>query len=169
MERVDCGQPFGVIVDYAHSPDALEHLIRSAREIQEAPMSDRSNPSDRSDTGSRHRVIVVFGCGGNRDKEKRPIMGKVATELADFVILTSDNPRDENPIDIINDIKAGITKDNYELAADRYTAIGRALSLATNGDIVLIAGKGHEDYQIVGSERKHFDDEETVKSLLGAQ
>jgi UDP-N-acetylmuramoyl-L-alanyl-D-glutamate--2,6-diaminopimelate ligase len=162
MKRVENPQGLSVFIDYAHSPDALEHLIRAAREIQEAPVSG-------SDTGSRHRVIVVFGCGGNRDKEKRPIMGRVATELADYVILTSDNPRDEDPIAIIDDIKTGIKKDTYEVEPDRYRAIGRALSLATNADIVLIAGKGHEDYQIVGRERRHFDDEETVTALLGAQ
>jgi UDP-N-acetylmuramoyl-L-alanyl-D-glutamate--2,6-diaminopimelate ligase len=148
LQRVDTGAGLSVFVDYAHSPDALASLIRTARPL------------------TQKRVIVVFGCGGNRDKGKRPIMGKIATDLADLAIITSDNPRDEEPEAIVADVVAGIQKSNYETVVDRYEAIKRALRLAVRGDIVLIAGKGHEDYQIIGKERRHFDDAETVQAIL---
>lgn len=148
LEPVENNKGFAVFIDYAHSPDALKHLINSAREF------------------SKKRILVLFGCGGNRDQAKRPIMGRIATELADHVIITSDNPRDEAPDKIIEDIKIGINKSNYEIIPDRYTGIKRILFLAKTGDTVLIAGKGHEDYQIIGDERRHFDDRQIAKKIL---
>ncbi|MEO0114898.1 MAG: UDP-N-acetylmuramoyl-L-alanyl-D-glutamate--2,6-diaminopimelate ligase [candidate division WOR-3 bacterium] len=148
LERVENDKGLLVFVDYAHSPDALKNLLMTARAF------------------TKKRVLILFGCGGNRDKTKRPIMGRIATELADFVVLTSDNPRDEDPQKIIEDIKTGITKSNFEVVPDRYRAIKRILTLAQMGDIVLIAGKGHEDYQIIGNEKRHFDDKQVVKQIL---
>jgi UDP-N-acetylmuramoyl-L-alanyl-D-glutamate--2,6-diaminopimelate ligase len=148
MERIDNSRGLSVFVDYAHSPDALERLISAARAL---------NP---------RQVLVVFGCGGNRDKTKRPVMGRIATLGADKVIITSDNPRDEDPERIIAEIKAGAQRENFETIPNRYAAIKRALFLASKGDIVLIAGKGHEDYQIIGRETLHFDDRETVRAVL---
>jgi UDP-N-acetylmuramoyl-L-alanyl-D-glutamate--2,6-diaminopimelate ligase len=148
-ETVNEGQPFAVIVDYAHTPDALERILRSAREIT---------------TGS---LIAVFGCGGDRDRGKRPIMGGIASREADFAIVTSDNPRTEDPEAIIADILEGIEKrGSYEVLPDREEAIRRALEAARPGDTVVIAGKGHEDYQIIGTERRHFDDSETARRIL---
>lgn len=148
-EIVDEGQPFTVIVDYAHTPDALERVLTSAREIT---------------TG---RVISVFGCGGDRDKGKRPMMGGISSRIADISVVTSDNPRTEDPNAIIKDIIEGIAPDStYEIHADREEAIERALSLARPDDTVVIAGKGHEDYQIIGTERRHFDDAETVRRIV---
>uniref|UniRef100_A0A7C6A8W9 Mur ligase C-terminal domain-containing protein n=1 Tax=candidate division WOR-3 bacterium TaxID=2052148 RepID=A0A7C6A8W9_UNCW3 len=115
---------------------------------------------------SPKRVMVLFGCGGNRDKTKRPIMGRIATELADYVVITSDNPRDEDPLEIIEEIKSGINKTNFTIIPDRYTAIKHILTFAKTGDTVLVAGKGHEDYQIIGAKRQHFDDKEIVKRIL---
>jgi len=149
LERVENKARLSVFVDYAHSPDALEKLIGTARRL------------------TANKVLVVFGCGGNRDKAKRPLMGRIASELADRVVVTSDNPRDEDPQQIIEDIKAGIQRANFEVEPNRYAAIKRTLTLASSHDIVLIAGKGHEDYQIVGQERRHFDDRETVLAVLG--
>jgi UDP-N-acetylmuramoyl-L-alanyl-D-glutamate--2,6-diaminopimelate ligase len=155
LERIDNKPGLTVYVDYAHSPDALANLIAAARTLLAAKAD------------SEHKVIVVFGCGGNRDKGKRPKMGKIATEMADRVIITSDNPRDEDPDAIIDEIVAGAVRENFEVQANRYDAIKRALFIASKGDIVLIAGKGHEDYQIIGKERRHFDDRETVRAVLG--
>jgi UDP-N-acetylmuramoyl-L-alanyl-D-glutamate--2,6-diaminopimelate ligase len=160
MERVVAcrSQDFSVFVDYAHSPDALGNSLRAVRAL------------------TQKRVIVVFGCGGNRDKGKRPLMGRIARELADVVVITSDNPRDEEPQAIIDEILQG-TVDSPSRSAvpgepivvpDRRQAIARALELARDGDIVLIAGKGHEDYQIVGKERLHFDDREVAREMLCA-
>jgi len=148
-ELLDEGQPFTVIVDYAHTPDALERILMSVREI------------------TRGRVISVFGCGGDRDRGKRPQMGDISTRIADWSVITSDNPRSENPMDIIEDILDGIgAKDNFEVEPDREAAIKRALEAARPGDTVVIAGKGHEDYQIIGKERIHFDDAETARRIL---
>jgi UDP-N-acetylmuramoyl-L-alanyl-D-glutamate--2,6-diaminopimelate ligase len=155
LERIDNKAGLTVFVDYAHSPDALANLIAAARTLLAA----------KGDT--EHKVIVVFGCGGNRDKGKRPKMGRIASDMADRVIITSDNPRDEDPDTIIEEIVAGVMKENYEVQPNRYDAIKRALFIASKGDIVLIAGKGHEDYQIIGKERRHFDDRETVRAVLG--
>ena len=147
VEKVDMGQPFEVIIDYAHTPDALENLLTGV------------------DTSGKK--ILVFGCGGDRDKTKRPIMGQVAVKYADNIIVTSDNPRTEDPGRIIADIQKGITgKANYSVTEKRDEAIGQALAMALAGDLVIIAGKGHEDYQIVGNTRHYFSDPRVVKTAL---
>lgn len=143
------------IVDYAHTPDALEKALMTLREISSIEIQ-------------KSKLICVFGCGGNRDAFKRPIMGKIASELSDSVILTSDNPRNENPVDILNEIYSGIDekkKINIKIVENRLEAIKTAFGLSEENDIILIAGKGHEDYQIIGSEKFHFDDKEVLKSL----
>lgn len=137
-----------VIVDYAHTPDALERVLNTARSL------------------CRGRLSVVFGCGGDRDKTKRPIMGGIAERLADKAWLTSDNPRTENPSDIIDDVRAGMSTDKFEVVEDRSSAIAQACAALKDGDWLVIAGKGHEDYQIVGKTKHHFDDrEEAVKAM----
>jgi UDP-N-acetylmuramoyl-L-alanyl-D-glutamate--2,6-diaminopimelate ligase len=148
FESVDAGQPFAVLVDYAHKPDALEKVLRAARGLT---------------TG---RLICVFGCGGDRDRGKRPMMGKIATALSDLTIVTSDNPRTEDPDAIIAEIVAGIPGGAYEVLQDRRQAIHRAVSVARPGDVVLIAGKGDEDYQIIGTVKTHFDDREVAREAL---
>ena len=156
FERVDAGQPFEVIVDYAHTEDALQNVLRLARSICEG------------------RIILVFGCGGDRDKTKRPKMGGVAATLADFPIVTSDNPRTEDPERILADIEPGLVERgkvkgrDFESILDRAQAIRRGIEMARPGDLVLIAGKGHEDYQILGTERIHFDDREVAREVLEA-
>ncbi|CAG5083704.1 UDP-N-acetylmuramoyl-L-alanyl-D-glutamate--2, 6-diaminopimelate ligase [Thermobacillus xylanilyticus] len=145
VEAVDAGQPFAVIVDYAHTPDGLENVLKAVKEIAE------------------RRLILVFGCGGDRDRGKRPIMGSIGARYADHVILTSDNPRTENPEAILDDIEAGLREDGvsaerYERIADRRAAIEKAVEMASPGDVVLIAGKGHETYQIIGDRKIDFDD-----------
>ncbi|MFM2303174.1 MAG: hypothetical protein RLZZ135_581 [Cyanobacteriota bacterium] len=154
MERVQISpqQDITTIVDYAHTPDSLESLLTAARPFI---------------TG---KVICVFGCGGDRDRTKRPQMGKIAAELADLVIVTSDNPRTEDPAGIIKDVMAGISRTaGVEVIADRAAAIARAIEIARSGDGVLIAGKGHEDYQILGTEKIHFDDREQARTALSAK
>jgi len=148
FERIDEGQRFLCIIDYAHTEDALKKLIQQARY-----MTDR-------------RVITVFGCGGDRDRTKRPLMGKVATELSDFVIITSDNPRTEEPMEIIQEIIQGIRKNNYTIQPDRAEAIREAISMAKEGDTVLIAGKGHEDYQEIKGMRYPFSDRKIVREAI---
>jgi UDP-N-acetylmuramoyl-L-alanyl-D-glutamate--2,6-diaminopimelate ligase len=151
-ESIDEGQDYSVIVDYAHTPDALENILASVREI------------------TKGRLISVFGCGGDRDKGKRPEMGEISARLADYTIITSDNPRTENPDDIITDILQGIGHDvKFTAVADREDAIARAISLAQPDDTIVIAGKGHEDYQIIGTEKRHFDDSEIVRSQIRAK
>lgn len=142
-----------VIVDYAHTPDGLENILTSAREI------------------ANNKVITVFGCGGDRDKTKRPLMGQIAGHYSDYCIITSDNPRSENPMEIIKDIESGMKKTScyYEKISDRKTAIDAAIRFADKGDIVIIAGKGHENYQIIGEDVFHFDDVEVAKALLKKQ
>jgi UDP-N-acetylmuramoyl-L-alanyl-D-glutamate--2,6-diaminopimelate ligase len=151
LEPVDVGQPFKVYVDFAHTPDALRRVLSTVRE---------------STTG---RVIVVFGCGGDRDRGKRPLMGDAAVQLADVAIVTSDNPRGESPQAIIDEILHGMGSAPRTMEPDRKEAIRLALADAKPGDSVVVAGKGHEDYQIVGTERRHFDDRETVRELLREQ
>jgi len=148
LERINCRRDFSVFVDYAHTEDALTNAIGALRQI------------------SSKKIIVVFGCGGERDKTKRPKMGRAASELADYVIITSDNPRSENPQKIIEGIRKGIRKNNYCIISDRKDAIGRSLSMAGAGDIVLIAGKGHENCQILKDKTIHFDDREAVEECL---
>jgi UDP-N-acetylmuramoyl-L-alanyl-D-glutamate--2,6-diaminopimelate ligase len=150
FERVDAGQPFLVVVDYAHTDDALRNLIRAARELTSA------------------RVITLFGCGGDRDRTKRPLMGMAAAELSDFVVLTSDNPRSEDPLGIMNDAMVGLRRfDTAHVAEpDRAKAIRVAIEQARPGDAVLLAGKGHETYQILKDKTIHFDDRETARAVL---
>lgn len=155
FEAVDAGQPFHIAVDYAHTPDALRAALAAARQV--------------ADDG---RVIVVFGCGGDRDVEKRGDMGRVAAEAADLVIVTSDNPRSEDPRAIIDDILGGIdavpgTPGGPIVEPDRQTAIGAAVGAADAGDLVLIAGKGHETYQIIGDRTIEFDDRQAALVALG--
>jgi UDP-N-acetylmuramoyl-L-alanyl-D-glutamate--2,6-diaminopimelate ligase len=148
FEPVDVGQDFAVVVDYAHTPDGLRVALSSAR---------------------RGRVIVVFGCGGDRDREKRPEMGEVAATLADIAVVTSDNPRSEEPLSIINAILDGVPsdyRDRVQTEPDRARAIAVALGAARTGDVVLIAGKGHETTQIVGDQALAFDDRAVAASLL---
>ena len=157
FEAVPTGERgFSVIVDYAHTPDGLENLLRSAREL---------NPT---------RLLVVFGCGGDRDRTKRPIMGRMAATQAEVAIVTSDNPRTEDPDAIIAEIRTGMdpatdpaVTAEIHIEPDRRKAIALAISQARPGDIVLIAGKGHEDYQIIGTTKHHFDDREVAKEALG--
>ncbi len=150
FERVDEGQPFTVVVDYAHTDDALANVIRAAREL------------------SPKRIITVFGCGGDRDRTKRPLMGAAAAELSDFVVLTSDNPRSEDPLAIMNDAMVGLQRFDvpYISEPDRTKAILLALKEAGQGDFVLVAGKGHETYQILKDRTIDFDDREVVRKIL---
>ncbi len=148
MEMVDEGQPFTVLVDYAHTPDALKKLLETVRGF------------------SAKRVITLFGCGGNRDREKRALMGGIATELSDFVFITSDNPRYEEPERIIEDILGGVSSDNYEVVVDRAEAIKRAVSICEEDDVLVVAGKGHEDYQEIKGKRIPFDDREQIRRAL---
>ena len=150
FERIDCGQPFLVVVDYAHTDDALRNAIHVAREL------------------TSDRVITLFGCGGDRDRAKRPLMGMAASELSDYVVLTSDNPRSEDPLAIMNDALVGVRRYDTRMAAepDRAKAIRLAIAEAKPGDVVLIAGKGHEKYQVLKNEIIHFDDRETAREVL---
>lgn len=151
FERVDEGQDFTVVVDYAHTPDGLENVLVTAREI------------------TSNRLITVFGCGGDRDRSKRPLMGEVAARHSDLVIITSDNPRSEDPLKIISEIEPGVQKAgraNYYVQPFRYRAIEAGIALACPGDVVLIAGKGHEDYQIIGDKVLSFDDRLVARQIL---
>jgi UDP-N-acetylmuramoyl-L-alanyl-D-glutamate--2,6-diaminopimelate ligase len=171
LEKVPNRLDLTILVDYAHSPDALEKVLGAVRPL------------------TRGKLITVFGCGGDRDRGKRPLMGEIAGRLSDFVVLTSDNPRTENPLAILDEVEAGIrrtsmsklsaaglgsgvsqtqklepkTESGYYVEADRRAAIGIAIHVARPGDLVLIAGKGHEDYQILGTNKVHFDDREVAR------
>jgi UDP-N-acetylmuramoyl-L-alanyl-D-glutamate--2,6-diaminopimelate ligase len=151
FQRIDLGQPYFVIVDYAHTDDALENLIRTAREL---------NP--------KGRIITLFGCGGGKDRTKRPVMGEVTGRLSDLTILSSDNPRTEDPLKIISDIIVGLQKTSgkYLIEPDREKAIGVAMDEARAGDIVLLAGKGHENYQILADRTLEFDDRDVARRAL---
>jgi UDP-N-acetylmuramoyl-L-alanyl-D-glutamate--2,6-diaminopimelate ligase len=138
-----------VIVDYAHKPDALEKLLHAVREL-----------------AAQKRLVLVIGCGGDRDKDKRPKMGDIAGRLADFTVLTSDNPRSENPDFIIDDIEKGIRRGTYVRMTDRREAISRTIDEASDDDVIVIAGKGHESYQVVGDQIIHFDDREEAEFAL---
>ena len=167
LEPITAGQPFTVLVDYAHKPDAIEKVLRSVRQL------------------TTKRLLTVFGCGGDRDRGKRPLMGEAAGRLSDIVVLTSDNPRTEDPWQIIAEAAVGLIQagqpkqeedtatiatlqQGYLVIADRRTAIQAALAGARPGDVVVIAGKGHEDYQIIGTTKYHFDDREEVRNYLRA-
>jgi UDP-N-acetylmuramoyl-L-alanyl-D-glutamate--2,6-diaminopimelate ligase len=141
-----------VLVDYAHTPDGLESALNACR-----PFADG-------------RLICVFGCGGDRDRTKRPLMGGIAARLADQVVVTSDNPRTEDPTRILEDVVAGIPAGTaLQVQADRAVAIAQAIAAAGPDDLVLIAGKGHEDYQILGTTKVHFDDREEAEKALRAR
>jgi len=155
FERVSSGQDFTVVVDYAHTEDALLRLLTAAQTLK---------------TG---RIITVFGCGGDRDRGKRPKMGRAAVEYSDVVILTSDNPRTEDPMAILHEVEIGVREAlerrnhvQYHMVPDRREAIGAAIQEARRDDMVLIAGKGHEDYQIIGSKKFHFDDREVAREAI---
>lgn len=150
LEAVDCGQAFSVFIDYAHTENGLENVLVALKEL---------NPN---------RILTVFGCGGGRDRSKRPRMGRISSEFSDKVFITSDNPRNEEPMDIIKEVIKGISakKNNYEVEVDRFKAIQKALKEARKDDIVLVAGKGHETYQIFKNVTLPFDDREAVKKLL---
>jgi UDP-N-acetylmuramoyl-L-alanyl-D-glutamate--2,6-diaminopimelate ligase len=154
FEPVDEGQPFAVLVDYAHTPDSLRNVLEAARDLT---VADR-------------RLIVVFGAGGDRDRDKRPLMGEIAAGHADLAIVTSDNPRSEDPLAIVDEIVAGIPPDaaaEVEVEPDRKVAIARAVELADEGDTVVIAGKGHEQGQeFEGGRKIPFDDREVAREEL---
>jgi UDP-N-acetylmuramoyl-L-alanyl-D-glutamate--2,6-diaminopimelate ligase len=153
LEAVEAGQPFKVFVDFAHTEDALFNVLSLLQEI------------------AGKRILTVFGCGGNRDRTKRPLMGRVACKFSDHVIITSDNPRSEEPGDIASEIESGVRGEfsNYDIVVDRHEAIAKALEAAGSGDIVVIAGKGHETYQIIKDRTLAFDDRIVAKNLLGAK
>jgi UDP-N-acetylmuramoyl-L-alanyl-D-glutamate--2,6-diaminopimelate ligase len=152
LEPVEEGQPFAVLVDYAHKPGAIESVLRAARDL------------------TRGRVIIAFGAGGDRDRGKRPIMGEIAARMADEVVVTSDNPRNEDPDAIIAEILAGIARDSVRVQPDRRAAIELAVSLAREGDVVLIAGKGHEQGQeLAGGVKIPFDDVAVAREALRAR
>ncbi|MDA0747337.1 MAG: UDP-N-acetylmuramoyl-L-alanyl-D-glutamate--2,6-diaminopimelate ligase [bacterium] len=148
FEAVDRGQDFGIVVDYSHTPDSLENALEAAREL------------------TKNRLICVFGCGGDRDRGKRPEMGRVSARLADVSVVTSDNPRTEDPEAIVQDILPGLGETTCKVEIDRRAAIEWAVQHAGAGDLVLIAGKGHEDYQIIGREKSHFDDREVAAEAV---
>ena len=162
LKKLESGgsEPFRAYVDYAHTSDALQRALLALRPVTSG------------------RLITVFGCGGNRDRAKRPKMGEIATRLSDITIVTSDNPRDEDPLEIIKEIEAGIkgvkkfshdaqpSGKGYMVVPDRMEAISRAGGLAAKGDTRLVAGKGHEDYQIIKGVKYHFDDFEALSGLM---
>ena len=153
FELIEEGQDFAVVVDYAHTPDGLENILQTAKKIVD------------------NRILVVFGCGGDRDATKRPIMGRIAAQYGDRVFVTSDNPRTEDPVQIVKDVEVGVKEGfrdgvTYEVIVDRREAIHKAIAEATTGDVVIIAGKGHEDYQILKDETIHFDDREVAREAL---
>ena len=137
-----------VIIDYAHTPDAVEKIILSARAIADG------------------NIYTIIGCGGERDKTKRPLMGSIVTNMSDFVLFTNDNPRRENECVIMNQILSGVTSNNYSVIFDRKEAIQKGISLLRKNDILLVLGKGHENYQILGEEKIHFSDQEVIKDYL---
>jgi UDP-N-acetylmuramyl-tripeptide synthetase len=148
LERINCRKGFSVFVDYAHTDDALKNILTALREI------------------GPKRIITVFGCGGERDKLKRPKMGRIATSLSDFAIVTSDNPRSEDPRSIARDIIKGIGNKRFALQLDRAKAIRKAIAMARAGDIIVLAGKGHENYQIFKDRKIDFDDRKEAKECL---
>ena len=136
------------VIDYAHTPDAVEKIITAYNKLKKG------------------KIYTIIGCGGDRDPLKRPIMGKIASDLSDYCIFTSDNPRTENPENILKDILSGVKKDNYKVIIDRKEAIQHALSKLQKNDILLILGKGHENYQIIGHTKIHLDDSEEVLKFI---
>ena len=152
LESVPCNRGFEVVVDYAHTPHALETILQALRNLVKG------------------KILLVFGCGGDRDKEKRPLMGRIADEKSDIFWLTNDNPRSEDPLNIIDGIKVGIKPGrSFHTQINRHKAIADALSEATDGDLVLVAGKGHEKYQIIKDTITPFDDREVIKAILSGK
>ncbi|PLT34549.1 UDP-N-acetylmuramoyl-L-alanyl-D-glutamate--2,6-diaminopimelate ligase [Bacillus sp. V5-8f] len=151
FELVDAGQDFSVIVDYAHTPDSLENVLKTVRQF------------------AKKKIFVVVGCGGDRDKGKRPIMAQIACDLATDPVFTSDNPRSEDPDSILQDMLAGATGSTYKVIPDRKDAIGYAVSKAEKDDVIVIAGKGHETYQIIGNQTLEFDDRIAAKEAIAAR
>lgn len=150
LEKIDCGQDFLVFVDYAHTENGMENVLNALKRLKPK------------------RLMTVFGCGGDRDKSKRPNMGRISSELSDKIFITSDNPRSEDPLDIIREIRKGVSKkkNNYVIEVDRFKAISEALKEARKGDVVLVAGKGHETYQVFKEISIPFDDREVVRKIL---
>ena len=148
LEQIICNRGFKIFVDYAHTEDALKNVLMNLKDL------------------GHSKIISVFGCGGDRDRTKRPKMGKVASQLADFSILTDDNPRSEDPQAIVNEILPGFERKNYEVILNREEAIKRAISIARRGDIVLVAGKGHEDYQVYKNKTIPFNDRQIIRNYL---
>lgn len=151
IQNIPNNRGFNVIVDYAHTPDGLENIINAVKEF------------------TKGRIITVFGCGGDRDRTKRPIMGRIVAELSDIPVITSDNPRSEEPYSILKEIEMGVkpVTNKYEMIVDRREAIKKAVETAEKGDSIIIAGKGHENYQILKDKTIHFDDAEVAKEVLG--
>jgi UDP-N-acetylmuramoyl-L-alanyl-D-glutamate--2,6-diaminopimelate ligase len=181
LERVDAPPGILCVVDYSHTPDALERALAALRPLvatgRDSGLAGNGDGNgDRSSSSARPgRLIVVFGCGGDRDRGKRPLMGQLAARDADLAIVTSDNPRTEDPRSIIEMVVEGVRRESlpeldatqlaeatrgFHVEADRQTAIRRAVGATRPGDVLIIAGKGHEDYQIIGTTRRHFDDRE---------
>ncbi len=158
LQKVNSNSEKIVFVDYAHTPDALENVLNSISQV-------------RSESKLQSKIFTVFGCGGDRDKSKRPLMARIAAKLSDYVVVTSDNPRTENPQSIVDEICAGFNEGqkNFEKVVDREQAIAAILKKANPGDVVLIAGKGHEDYQIIGTEKKHFSDFDVARKYLNQE
>lgn len=156
LENIDKGQPYKVLIDYAHTPDAIQNVLNTVKKIA---------------SSQKGRLLVLFGCGGNRDAEKRPKMGKIASELADFLVITEDNPRLEDSQKIMNEIANGIKSDfhDYVLIQDRRKAIELIINKSKNNDVVILVGKGHETYQILKSETIHFDDREEAINAISNQ
>ncbi|MCA9395460.1 MAG: UDP-N-acetylmuramoyl-L-alanyl-D-glutamate--2,6-diaminopimelate ligase [Candidatus Omnitrophica bacterium] len=148
LESVESDRDYEILIDYAHTPDALRNVLAALRRV------------------SPRRIILVFGCGGDRDRGKRPLMGRIAAAGADKIIVTSDNPRTEDPAQIIAEVESGMKGGDYEVVVDREQAIARGLNIAGEGDIVLIAGKGHEDYQVLGDRRIDFNERSVVRKVL---
>jgi len=151
LQRIECHQEYRIFIDYAHTEDGLKNVLQSLKDVTE------------------EKLIVVFGCGGDRDKTKREKMGEVASLLADYVIVTSDNPRNEDPQSIIDSICKGCKRDVFAAIIEREEAVKHALKVAQKGDVVLIAGKGHEDYQIFKNQKIHFSDQEIVEKFLAKE
>lgn len=148
LERIKNNRDISIFVDYAHTPDALRKVLEMLNRLKEG------------------RLILVFGCGGDRDKTKRPVMGEIASDLADLTIITSDNPRSEEPFSILEDIKKGFAGNSFKIIENRRDAIYEAVKMAKENDVLLVAGKGHEDYQIIGSKVFHFSDREVIEESL---
>jgi len=155
FEQINSPKGWKAIIDYAHTPDALEKALTAIHEM--------------FSKNKKGKIITVFGCGGNRDRGKRPKMAQIASTLSDVTIITSDNPRNEEPENIINEVIRGIkTGSEFYSEVDRKKAIHLALDLARKNDVVLIAGKGHEDYQIIGNQKIHFNDREVVEEYISS-